>query len=207
MNEQGPKHIDELTHVVAMVKKANERRVLSGDEAKGLLKVITDYADTWLLLQKYDEGKLKEPSQKRKTHYKLTHDDAQSAIRALKKNLLRRKEASDLFGQERKDSLKGILGSIEQTFDKKDLYSTLESKAAHLLYFIIKDHPFTDGNKRIGAFLFIVFLMRHQELRGRAGERKFNDNALVALALLIAESAPRQKETMITLIMNFVRSR
>ena len=207
LEQQGVKRITELAQVVAMLKKASERNLLSGDEAKGLLKVITEYTDTWLLLQQYDEGRLEEPKQKGKTRYTLTYADAQSAIRALKKNLLRRKEASDLFGQERKGALKGILGSIEQTFDRTELYATLESKAAHLLYFLIKDRPFTDGNKRIGAFLFILFLMRNQELRGRAGERKFNDNALVALVLLIAESAPAQKNAMITLIMHFVRSR
>ena len=95
----------------------------------------------------------------------------------------------------------------KNTFDKKELYSSIEEKAAHLLYFIIKDHPFSDGNKRIAAYLFIVFLARNKYLLSKNGERKFNSNALVAMALLIAESHPKQKETMVTLIMNFVNNK
>lgn len=194
--------VRELERIVHMVKAAGERRLLSGDEAKGLLRVIMDYADTWLLLQQYDSGQLVEPKQKSKTGYVLTHGDAQSAIRALKKNLMRRREASDLFGKEKAASLKGILETVEETCDG----TQLEAKAAHLLYLVIKEHPFADGNKRIAAFLFILYLMRNGALRGRAGERKFNDNALVAIALLIAESDPKDKEIIITLIMRFIRS-
>ena len=122
----------------------------------------------------------------------------------MKKNLITKKEASDLFGIERGEGLKSILGNISQTFGGEELYPSIEEKAAHLLYFIIKDHPFADGNKRIGSFLFIVFLARNKYLFKKNGERKINDNALVALALLIAESAPKQKDIMIKLIMNFL---
>ena len=94
--------------------------------------------------------------------------------------------------------------AIRQTFDGKELYPSIEEKAAHLLYFVIKDHPFIDGNKRIGAFLFIVFLAKHRYLHRKNGERKINDNALVALALLVAESDPGHKNLMIRLIMHFL---
>ncbi len=134
----------------------------------------------------------------------MTYDIATSAIGELKKNLKRKKQASDLFGRERSEALKGILGNLYQTFDAKDLYPSIEEKAAHLLYFVIKDHPFADGNKRSAALLFILFLSRNRYLLKPTGELKINDNALVAIALLVAESSPRQKEAMIKLIMNLI---
>ena len=119
-------------------------------------------------------------------------------------DLIKKKQATDIFGREREDMLKGIIGNIHQAFGGQELYPTIEARASHLLYFVIKDRPFTDGNKRIGCLLFILFLARNNYLFNKKGEKKFNDNALVALALLIAESRPNQKETMIKLIMNFV---
>jgi prophage maintenance system killer protein len=107
---------------------------------------------------------------------------------------------SGLFGQERGHSLQGILGNLDQTFGGSELYGSVEEKAAHLLYFVIKDHPFSDGNKRIGAFLFLLFLKENDQL----DQSGINDNGLVALALLIAESDPRQKELMIRLVMNLL---
>ncbi|MFH2018413.1 MAG: Fic family protein, partial [bacterium] len=106
--------------------------------------------------------------------------------------------------QERGDALKSIVGNIGQSFAGKKLYSSLEEKSAHLLYFIIKDHPFVDGNKRIASLLFIIFLAKNKYLYNSKGEKKFNDNALVALALLVAESDPKQKETMIKLIVYLI---
>lgn len=122
----------------------------------------------------------------------------------LKARLMEKGEASNLFGQERTDQLVGILGSIEQTFGGEPLYPSIEEKAAHLLYFVIKDHPFSDGNKRIGSFLFILFLRQNDYLEDANGVPKINDNALVALALLTAESEPRNKDLMIRLIMNLI---
>ena len=194
----------DLEQAVALVKNALETKKLKGAEAKGLLEVITKYAQAWLLLQKYDEEKLSLPIKQAKPKYKLEYNEAISAISDLKNNLLAKKQASDLFGQERGETLAGIIGNIYQTFSNKELYASIEAKAAHLFYFIIKDHPFSDGNKRIGSFLFIVFLSKNNYLLDKKGERKFNDNALVALALLIAESDPKQKEVLIKLIMNFL---
>jgi prophage maintenance system killer protein len=118
--------------------------------------------------------------------------------------LLRKREAGDLFGMERGHGLEAILGNLNQTFGGEPLYPSVEEKAAHLLYFVIKDHPFADGNKRIGSFLFIMFLSENRHLFTKKGERKINDNALVALALLIAESKPSQKEVMVKLIINLL---
>lgn len=127
------------------------------------------------------------------------------AIAELKKQLIQKKEAGDIFGVERGSSFKAILGNIRQTFRGKDLYPSVEERAAHLLYFIIKDHPFTDGNKRIGSLMFIWFLDKNNSLYTSEGTKKFNDNALVALALLVAVSHPKQKDLMIKLIINMIQ--
>ena len=115
-----------------------------------------------------------------------------------------RQEATELFGKQRDDSFQGILGNVVQSFDGQYLYPTIEEQAANLLYFIIKNHPFADGNKRIGAFLFIWFLEKNQHRFKRSGELKINDNALVALALLVAQSDPASKELMVKLIINLI---
>jgi prophage maintenance system killer protein len=119
--------------------------------------------------------------------------------------LIFKKEAGDLFGSERGGSFEGIVKNLYQTFGGKELYSNLESKAAHLLYLTIKDHPFSDGNKRSGAFLFVYFLDMNNYLFRKNGERKINDNALAALALLIAESDPKEKDQMIALITQLLK--
>ncbi|MSR67958.1 Fic/DOC family protein [Candidatus Peribacteria bacterium] len=195
---------DELKAAVNLIKQTIERKQLSGDESEGLLKVITDYAHTWSMLDQFDREELTAPKSQRGSRFKFAYEDVQSIVRALKKNLVRRREASDLFGREKGDSVQRILGALEQTFDQEELYDSIETKAAHLLYFMIKDHPFVDGNKRIAAFLFVVYLTRTKYLSDYDGERKFNDNALVALVLLVAESNPKHKDLMIKLIMNFV---
>ena len=180
------------------------KKSLTNEESTGLLKVITDYANSWILLQKYDSNKLEEPKKKHKPKYELTYEKTIEAISKLKTDLKTKKEASDSFGNQRDQSFEGIIANLYQTFSGDELYPNIEAKAAHLLYFIIKDHPFTDGNKRIGAFLFILFLSNNEYLFKANGERKINDNALVALALLIAQSNPKQKDIMIKLIMNFI---
>ena len=197
--------LKELEDAVEIVRSAQEGKQLSAREASGLLSVITDYTRSWLLLQRYDEDKLPVKELNREVSYEITEEEAWKAIESLKNDLRRKKEAGDLFGQESTPgNLKGILGNINQTFGGYDLYSSVEEKAAHLLYFIIKDHPFIDGNKRIGSLLFIWFLDRNKSLYGTKGERKINDNALVALALLVAESNPKHKELMIKLIINLI---
>ena len=194
----------ELEQALVLIKGTLNNKQLSSDEATGLLKVITDYANSWILLQQYDSNKLEEPKKKHKPKYIITYEKALEAISKLKSDLKSKKEASDLFGNQRDKSFEGIIANLYQTFGGEELYPTIEDKAAHLLYFIIKDHPFTDGNKRIGAFLFILYLSNNRYLFKSNGERKINDNALVALALLIAESNPKQKDVMTKLIMNFI---
>ncbi|MBU1019002.1 MAG: virulence protein RhuM/Fic/DOC family protein [Patescibacteria group bacterium] len=192
--------LKELEQTLSLIKNTISTKNLTTDEAIGLFKIITDYTESWLLLQKYDENSLTPPAKHQKPLYKLTFNDTLYAIYQLKKNLT----ASDLFGRQKDQSLEGIIGALYQTFDKKDLYKSIEEKAAHLLYFTIKDHPFTDGNKRIGAMLFITFLAQNKYLLTTTGERKFDNTSLVALTLLVAESNPTQKESIILLIMNFI---
>lgn len=198
------KQLSEFGDAVLLFKKIIETKQLSTKEESGLLKVITEYANSWILLQQYDKGKIASLEKTTKATYKLEYDEAQNAIAELKNSLLAQKEASALFGIERHKGLDQIVSGLYQTFGGKQLYPSVEDKAAHLLYFTIKDHPFSDGNKRIASFLFIVFLARNNCLFRKNGERKINDNAMVAFALLIAESEAKQKAVMIKLIMNFL---
>ena len=130
--------------------------------------------------------------------------EVRSAIARMHASLAAQGEASELFGWERGDQLEAILAAIEQTFEGESLYPTAQARAAHLLYFVIKDHPFTDGNKRIGTFLFLNHLHRNGLLLRADGESRLADNAVVALALLVAESDPSQKGLMIRLILNLL---
>jgi len=195
--------LNEFKEAVGLIKKTIETKQVSSNETKGLLQVITEYANTWAILQQYDEDKLqtqKTAKVKNILDYNVSHE----AILTLKDDLIKKKEASDLFGRERDEALKSILGNINQSFGGKELYPSIEEKASHLIYFVIKNHPFTDGNKRIGSLLFILFLARNKYLFNKKGEKKFSDNALVALALLVAESDPKQKDVIIKLIINFI---
>ncbi len=125
----------------------------------------------------------------------------------LKQDLLHKGDATELFARERGDGLEALLGNLAQSVFGEAAYPSIEAKAAHLLYFVIKNHPFTDGNKRSGAYLFVDFLHRNGRLIDDAGIPVINDVGLAALALLIAESAPAQKDTMIKLVMNMLAVR
>ncbi len=199
--------LQELRTAVGLIRQAMKAKSLSGDEAQGLLKVITEYTETWTLLDQYDRQTLDVPISSGRARYVLTYEETLRLVAALKKNLVRQRQASDLFGTEQGDGLKRILGAIQQTFNTRELYPSVEEKAAHLLYFLTKDHPFIDGNKRIAAFLFIVYLTRTERVTAFDGERKFTDSSLVALVLLIAESRAEQKDLLVKLIMNFVHGR
>lgn len=198
--ESGTKELKQALSLIERVKSTPE---LSSDQAKGLLDVVTKYTQTWLLLRKYDDGDVEAPKGMQKPTYKLTYSDAQLAIQSLRENLAEKGEATSLFGNETGEMLQGIIGNIYQAFDQEELYRTIQEKAAHLLYFIIKDHPLTDGNKRIAVLLFLTFLQRNNALSHLT---ELSDNTLVALALLIAESDPKEKEMLIRLILHFIVS-
>src|SRR3989344_411837 len=200
LQERGTK---ELEQALALIARAKSLPELSTDQAKGLLNIVTQYTQTWLLLRKYDDGEVDLPSKMQQPTYRLTYDDALQAILSLKQDLAARNEVTHLFGIERSNMLSAIIGNIYQTFDQKELYQTLEEKAAHLLYFVIKDHPLSDGNKRTAVLLFLTFLQRNNAL---SGLKCLSDHTLVALALLIAESDPKEKELMLRLILHFIAS-
>ena len=204
LQESRDGHLKELRQAVELFLGVKQQRVLAADEAAGLLDVITTYARSWVLLQQYDQQTLSLEDLSLAPAQPIEYEEVRDIIAILKRELMASGEASNLFGMERERAFKAILGAVTQTFDGIDLYPSLEEKAAHLLYFVIKDHPFLDGNKRIGSLLFIWFLQRNRYLVNRLGERKVNDNALVALALLVAESKPEQKPTMVALVINLI---
>ncbi len=193
----------ELQRAVTFLQEKSKKELLKGQEGE-LLNLLSGYAKTLTLLEEYDKGEIKSVKG-RKAKFILTYEDCLGVIGELKKELAARKEAGGLFGQERGRSFEGIIKGLYQTFGGKELYPTMEDKASHILYLIIKDHPFSDGNKRTGAFLFVYFLDRSGYLYRKNGERKINDNALTALALLVAESDPKDKEILIKIIRNLLK--
>jgi len=198
------KGLQEFNQAIALLKITIDQDNLACDEAKGLLDVIVSYGRSWSLLEGYDEDNLPAPRHETSQKFILEYDEAKNAIGQLKNELLKKGEASEIFGREKAGEFDGIVGNIYQTFGGDDLIPSVEAKAANLLYYIIKDHPFVDGNKRIGAFLFILFLQKNNILYRKNGEAKINDNALVALALMTAKSLPQQKETVVALIVNML---
>lgn len=172
----------------------------------GVLSIISHYSKSFELLDKYDKDKLSSENLNKDLIYVINYDDVKNAIQQLKSDLIAKREASDLFGNEKDDSFQGILGSISQTVFGELAYSTIEEQAVQLLYSIIKGHPFSDGNKRIGSFMFVWFLEQNRHHLNVKGERKINDNTLVTLALAVAQSLPEQRETVKKLIMNLIKN-
>lgn len=193
----------ELEQALALVKKAAQSGQLGVQEGRGLVEIVSRYTQTFLWLQRYDEGLLEEPTGE-SGGVLPTASEAMVDLNMLKAQLIERGEATDLFARPRAEGLAGILGNLNQSVFGEPAYPTIESKAAHLLYFVVKNHPFSDGNKRSGAWLFIDFLHRNGRLLNEYGEAVINDTGLAALTLLVAESDPKQKDTLIRLIMNML---
>lgn len=193
----------ELEAALNLVRKAAKSPALDTDSGRGLVDIVSRYAQTFLLLQRYDEGLLTDPRAQSGGSLP-SHPEARSALDGLKAELMARGEATDLFARDRGEGLSSLLGNLEQSVFGEPAYPSVESKAAHLLYFVIKNHPFSDGNKRSAAFLFVDFLHRNGRLLDAAGEPVINDVGLAALTLLVAESDAGNKETMIRLIMNML---
>ncbi|MBD3280693.1 cytochrome C biogenesis protein CycH [Candidatus Dojkabacteria bacterium] len=192
----------ELQSQLSTLRKVVENESLNLDESKELIRIISDYSSRLDLLDRFDNKEISIPKGtiKKKAceiHYK-------EAVQEIDK-LRERFGAKELFGNEKDDGFKSALKTIFQTFDEKELYPSLEEKAANLLYLIIKNHPFSDGNKRIGSFMFVRFLDINDLLYRRDGTKLVEDNALVAMALLIAQSDPRDKELMVRLVVNLIQ--
>jgi len=193
----------ELEAALKLVRAALKSPELTALASQGLAEIIVRYTQTFLWLQRYDEGLLTDP----KGHSGgglPSLDEALAGIAQLKTDLMAKGQASDLFGRVREDGLASILGNLDQTVFGEPAYPTLESRAAHLLYFVVKNHPFSDGNKRIGALLFAGFLHRNGRLFQADGSAIVNDVGLAALSLLVAESRSTDKDVLIRLIMNML---
>lgn len=194
----------EFEQAVALLSNTLANQHLVTDEGVAVLQVVADYARSWSLLQGYDEQSLLESTIKQDEMKSLALADVLKAIGQLKQILIEKGEATELFGQLRGEGLASAIATIEQGFGDDLFYPNVASRAAHLLYFVIKNHPLADGNKRSGSFLFLWYLQLNKSLLVKPVEQLINDNTLVALALLVAESKPDQKELMIRLVEHFI---
>ena len=193
----------DLKNAVQLAAKAGNAEALTSVEAKGILGVIEQYAYALETLDKYDHQKLTIETAFESTEIqKLSYENAIEQIR-IWRNF---QKAGNLFGNEKDQSFKSSLETIYQTFDKTDLYPTIEEKAANLLYFVVKNHSFSDGNKRIAAGLFIYFLSLNNKLLNDLGAKRIGDNALVAITIMIAESKSEEKDIMAKLVVNLINS-
>ena len=190
--------LQEARDTLNLLASTLRNQALVDSTGQQVLDLIAGYADTWRLLLEFDEDQLTAPPGVQPSRGVLNHDRRRRAIAEFKRELTARGQASSLFGNPRGDALEAILGNIEQTMFGQPLYDSREAKAAHLLYFLVKDHPFTDGNKRIGSLLFLLYLKQE------GVEHRLNPQALTALTLLIAESAMASKDLMIRLIINLL---
>ena len=184
--------ITQLGEVIRIMKRTENNL-----DAKQVLSVIEKYSLALDLLDDYDHQTMKRPAGN-KAVYVLSYEECRKIIDTMKYNA-----NSDVFGNEKDDSFKGSIGNIYQSFGGEDVYPSLEEKAANLLYFITKNHSFSDGNKRIAATMFLYFLDKNGVLL-KDGEKLIDDHTLVALTIMIAESKPEEKEMMISVIMNCI---
>ena len=191
----------ELNQAVKLIAKTVDRLDLSGDEAKALLQVVSEYGQALGLLDDYDHQRVAMPNVKGRLHKALSYPDALRIVGHIKTQL---GVQSNLFGREKDKGLDSALGAIMQTVEGKEVYPSLEEKAAHLLYFLVKNHAFVDGNKRIAAALFLWFLDINHALKKKDGENRISDETLVAMTLMIAESRPDEKDLLVRIVMHFL---
>jgi len=197
------RRLRELNQTIRLIADVVGRRELSGDEAKALLSIVADYSFALDLLDDYDHQRVAIKGTTTGVVKPLDYKEARRIVNRLGEKF----GDSDLFGREKDESLRGALGAVMQTFGGKDVYPGIEEKAANLLYFLIKDHPFVDGNKRIGAALFLWFLEKNEVLYYPDGTKRIADTALVAMTLLIAESKPAEKDLLTRVLINLISRR
>jgi len=194
----------DLQQAIKLASNAGNIEALTSSEAKGILGVIEQYAYALETLDKYDHQKLTiDTSTVEDTIQKLSYEEAIKQIRVWRDF----QKAGNLFGNEKDQSFKSSLETIYQTFDSIDLYPTIEEKAANLLYYVVKNHSFSDGNKRIAAGLFVYFLDMNNKLLNKNGSKRIGDNALVAITIMIAESKSDEKDMMIKLVVNLINNK
>ena len=190
--------LSELQAAVDVMARVIAGKELSGVETDGLLRVIADYSLALRLLDQYDHQQLRLHGTTETGRFVLTCEAARAAVARMAET------AGGMFGREKDKGLESAIGAVYQAFAGRDLYPSIEEKAAHLLYFVVKNHAFVDGNKRIGAFLFIWFLDSNGLLYRTDGSKRLADNALVALTLLIAESKPAEKDLLCKVVVNLI---
>ena len=195
INQKRLEYLEKTVKLIDIAGRIDEE--ISADEAKEIIKVISGYGSALNLLDDYDHRNVTKPKGTISDNI-ITYEECKSIISELKFN-----NDSNIFALERNEGLKAILGAIYQSFDGKDLYPTIEEKCANFFYMVIKNHVFIDGNKRIAATLFIYFL-DYYKILFRNNKQIIDNNTLVALTLLIAESNPKEKEILVDLIMNFL---
>lgn len=193
------KRLEELKKTIKLVNRTIQY-LDSDNQTKGLFEILSDYSTALDFLDDYDHQRLSLPPITTKSSFRIKYDDAKFAINELKKRF----GGSSLFGNEKDQSFRSSIAAIDQTFDGIELYKSLEEKAAHLLYFVVKNHSFSDGNKRIAAWLFIWYLEKNKNLHHANGKKRITENTLIALTLLIAESKPEEKEMMINVVVNLI---
>jgi prophage maintenance system killer protein len=197
------RRLKELNQAIRLIGSVAERKALSGDEATALLSVVKDYSYALDLLDDYDHERVTAKDTTVRPIEPVSYDEARRIIERLGAQF----NAGGLFGAEKDKSLRGSLANIMQTFDGKELYHSLEEKAAQLLYSLVKNHSFVDGNKRIAAALFLWFLEKNAALYAADGSKRIADNALVAMTLLIAESRPEEKDVLTRVVVNLINRR
>lgn len=194
------KRLQELRQSLQLVEHVLDRHDVTSDEAKALLRVVTDYAYALDLLDEYDHQRVRGAPVRKGIAKGISYDEARRIIDRLREKF----SGSDLFGREKDDSFHSSLNAVMQTFDGKDVYPSFEEKASHLLYFLVKNHSFVDGNKRIAAALFLWFMEKNCLLYRKDGTKRIADAALVAITLMIAESPPREKDSIIRIVLHLI---
>jgi prophage maintenance system killer protein len=192
--------LDELKQTIAIMRNVLAHKSVTKDEAVGLLRVISDYTYGLETLDRYDYQTLEIAKTTTEEPFRATYENAIEALGVLKHKF----GGSDLFAHEKDDSFKSTMGVIYQTFDGTELYPSIEEKASNLLYLTVKNHSFSDGNKRIAAFLFLWFLEKNGILYREDGSRLLDNNTLVALTLMIAESKVEEKDIMTKVVVNLI---
>jgi len=195
--------ICQLQQAIHMIDQIADHKALASDEASALIRVIRDYAYGLDLIDAYDHQRVDVSEVSKQAGIPLDYQAARQAIEELR----RLYQAGDLFGREKDDSFQGSLANVFQTYDKRQLYPSIEEKAANLLYFLVRNHPFVDGNKRIAAFVFLWFLEKNQALYRPDQSKRIADNALVALTLMVAESKPQEKDLIVNMTVNLINKR
>ena len=195
--------LDELKQTIAIMRNVLAHKSITQDEAVGLLRVISDYSYGLDTLDRYDYQQLEISDTTVEEIYRATYSSAKEALQTLKEKF----GASELFGREKDESFRSTMGAIYQTFNGKDLYPSVEEKAANLLYLTVKNHSFSDGNKRIAAFLFLWFLEKNGILYREDGSRLLDNNTLVALTLMIAQSRTEEKDVMTKVVVNLINKK